>query len=54
MKIEALIELECAVIMLPVLAEELEEPLGRQLVALFFLLCLRLLAPVLGKGGSGG
>jgi len=35
-QVKALIELECAIVVLPVLSEELEEPLGGELVLILF------------------
>jgi len=56
MQIELLIELECSVIVLPVLAKEFQEPLSGQLIrAIFiFFLITRLRVLVMGKGDVGG
>lgn len=53
MKIEAFIELKCAIVMLPVLCEKFKEPLRRDLVALIFIFVIRRLTVAAGEGWIG-
>lgn len=53
MKIEAFIELKCAIVVLPVLCEKFKEPLRRDLVALIFIFVIRRLTVAAGEGWIG-
>lgn len=54
MEIEALVELEGTVVVLPVLGKELEEPLGGQLGGAVVVLLLTGGVVALGEGHGGG
>ena len=53
MEVECLIELKCAIVVLPVLGEEIEEPLSGQLGGAVVLLSLTGGVFTLGEGHGG-
>ena len=53
MQVELLIELECAIVVLPILREKAEQPLLGQLGAAVFSLLVFTLVAALGERGAG-